>query len=100
MSSALVPIVSVWLAALADPSGGGLSHPAPEPHRSDPQAIQLATEPPVSEVRVGDIAPDFSYQAGDGSWRSLHDLTRGGHVLLVFAPRERELHAIERDRER
>ena len=57
-------------------------------------------EPPAAEVRVGDRAPDFSYQSFDGRWRNLHDLRAQGPVLLVIAPSEPQLRAIERERER
>jgi peroxiredoxin len=55
-------------------------------------------EPPTSEVRVGDLAPDFSFEGFDGRWRNLHDLRVQGPVLLVIAPDTDPLMALERER--
>jgi peroxiredoxin len=57
-------------------------------------------EPPSAEVRMGDKAPDFSFEGFDGRWRRLRDLRLQGPVLLVFAPDEQELRTIARERER
>jgi len=57
-------------------------------------------EPPVSIVRKGDAAPNFSYQSHDGRWRHLRDLVDKGAVLLVFAARDHHLVRLERERER
>jgi peroxiredoxin len=58
-----------------------------------------ASEPPTTEVRPGEPAPNFSYQSSEGRWRRLRDLTDKGAVLLVFAPREHTLIRLERERE-
>ena len=56
-------------------------------------------EPPISEVRVGDPAPNFSYQGFDGRWTRLHHLVDQGPVLLVFGLTESQMTALERERD-
>ncbi|MBI1795790.1 MAG: redoxin domain-containing protein [Candidatus Eisenbacteria bacterium] len=75
--------------------------PGPPNDYIDGGAVHAAqTEPQASPVDLGDIAPDFSYQAADGRWQHLHDLLAQGPTLLVFGPTDVVLRAIERDRER
>ena len=50
-------------------------------------------------VEVGTQAPDFSFDSQGRSLR-LHDLRAQGHLLLVFAPDEARLVALERERPR
>ncbi len=79
-----------------DISGSGVSpRPTPEP----PSPFFYAAEPPASEVRVGDAAPDFSYQGYDGRWMRLHHLLDQAPVLLVFGANESQLAQIEKERE-
>jgi peroxiredoxin len=53
-----------------------------------------------TEVKVGDEAPDFSYQGVDGHWLHLQDILVHGPVLLVFGADELTLRVIEHERER
>ncbi len=53
-----------------------------------------------TEVKVGDEAPDFSYQGVDGRWLHLQDILVQGPVLLVFGADELTLRVIEHERER
>lgn len=54
---------------------------------------------PATEVCLGDIAPDFSYQGVDGRWRHLRDLVRDHPALLVFGANEGVLRVLESERE-
>ena len=73
------------------PGVGSGVHPGPLTSRP--------VDPPVTEVCLGDIAPDFSYQAVDARWRRLHDLVTDHPVLLVFGADEAALRALESERE-
>lgn len=77
--------------------------PPPSPNRNDTPSSSLsltppAPEPPAATVRVGDTAPDVSFQTADGASRRLDDLLRQGHVLLVFSPGEDGLRALQHER--
>jgi peroxiredoxin len=54
---------------------------------------------PATEVCLGDIAPDFSYQGVDARWRHLRDLVRDHPALLVFGANEGVLRILEGERE-
>ena len=56
-------------------------------------------EPPNTPVGIGDPAPDFSFETSDHSWHHLRDLLGQGGVLLIFAPTDAQLQALEADRE-
>jgi len=58
-----------------------------------------AAEPAPVIIESGDPAPDFSYQAESGEWFSLHRLLEQGSVMLVFAPAESTLRALESERD-
>lgn len=58
-----------------------------------------ALETPATEVCLGDIAPDFSYQGVDARWRRLRDLVHDHPALLVFGANEGTLRIIESERE-
>jgi len=92
-------VATVILSAAVDP---GNAPQGPSLERLNPGATQQTgkPEPPTTEVRIGDVAPDFSYQAFDGRWRRLHELRAQGPVLLVFVPDENELRSMERQRAR
>jgi len=72
----------------------------------DQDVIQLqnlardASEPPITPVVPGSIAPDFSYQTPDDEWHRLRDLIAQGPVLMLIGPRDANLTALEKDRER
>jgi len=99
-----MPLASLiaLLAALSavDPGSSpyGTSHNRVNP--ISPPLQSGSPEPPAAEVRIGDQAPDFSFEGFDGKWRNLHDLRAQGPVLLVIAPTEPQLRALERERER
>jgi len=59
----------------------------------------LSLEPPPTEVCLGDIAPDFSYQGPDARWRRLRDLVAETPVLLVFGANDGVLRIVEGERE-
>lgn len=91
----------VWIAVSAGFSMAASSH-APLP--SDPgygtRAVQPSPpEPPVALVRLGDKAPDISWEAEGGRWLHLHDLLAQGPVLLVFAPDLAQMKALAADAE-
>jgi len=92
-------VATVLLSAAVDP---GNAPQGPSLDRMNPSSsLQTGKpEPPTTEVRIGDAAPDFSYQAFDGRWRRLHELRAQGPVLLVFVPDENELRLMERERAR
>jgi peroxiredoxin len=97
--AARMALVAVVLSAAVDPGSVPVGPPAQRLIPSS--ALQPGKpEPPTTEVRVGDMAPDFSYQSHDGKWRRLHELRVHGPILLVFAPDEQQLKAIERERTR
>ena len=54
---------------------------------------------PATEVCLGDVAPDFSYQGVDARWRRLRDLVAEAPILLVFGANDAALRAIEGERE-
>jgi peroxiredoxin len=82
-----------------DPGGNG-NPPLETSLRAERSTLNIATqEPPQTEVAIGASAPDFSYQGADGQWRHLHDLLGQGVVLLVFGADERNLAALERERD-
>ncbi|HYM81010.1 MAG TPA: redoxin domain-containing protein [Candidatus Limnocylindria bacterium] len=83
----------------ADPGGNG-NPPSHSSLTAEQPTLNVAThEPPQAEVAVGGSAPDFSYQGPDSRWRHLHDLTSQGVVLLVFGAAERDLEAMESERD-
>lgn len=76
------------------PSGTNVKPPSqPTSH------FAFMSEPPVSEVQVGDAAPNFSYQGFDGRWMRLHHLVDQGPVLLVFGLNDAQLGTLERERD-
>jgi peroxiredoxin len=95
-----LPLVSLYLVLMMS---GEFAHPASAP-RPDRQANSgLAghlPEPPVMILRIGDPAPNFSFEGYDGRWMRLHHLLDQGPVLLVFGARERELRRLRDERGR
>lgn len=55
-------------------------------------------EPPAMVIRVGDPAPNFSFQGYGGRWMRLHHFLDQGPVLLVFGAREVELRRLQAER--
>lgn len=64
-----------------------------------PTLSPRAPEPPSSPLMVGDLAPDFAWQAADRRVVSMKDLLFHGSLLLVFSPDDASLRAIQRERE-
>src|SRR5262245_8504444 len=72
----------------------------PGPVGANPSGLtSRPVDTPATEVCVGDIAPDFSYQGTDARWRHLHDLVADHPVLLVFGADEAALRTLESERE-
>lgn len=99
MRITLMLVAAAFLGAVQD-----LAHRSPpSPGVSTTQrAVGLqarAAEPPVTEVCLGDIAPDVSYQGVDARWRRLRELVSETPALLVFGASDAALRAIERERE-
>jgi peroxiredoxin len=101
MKFTLLLAIATLLATAGDPndrlhrpSGASLSTQAGTTLTGGP------LETPATEVRLGDRAPDFSYQGVDGGWRHLRDILAHGPVLLVFGADELTLRVIEHERER
>src|SRR5258705_2730912 len=93
----MIALAAALLSAAVDP--GSTPFPSSEDGHPVVSPVQNgAPEPPTSEVRVGDLAPDFSFEAFDGKWRNLRDLRVQGSVLLVIAPDRDQLSALERER--
>jgi peroxiredoxin len=56
-------------------------------------------EPPNTPVAAGDPAPDFSFETSDHRWYHLRDLLVQGSVMLVFAPTDAQMRALESERD-
>ena len=72
------------------------------PTGGTPPGLSLTSRPvdtPATEVCLGDIAPDFSYQGTDARWRRLRDLVADHPVLLVFGANEATLRILEGERD-
>lgn len=92
-------IIALVTALLAAVEPGSNPNAVTESGRSSIAPLQSGgPEPPTSEVRVGDLAPDFSFEGFDGRWRNLHDLRVQGPVLLVISPDSDPLLLLERER--
>lgn len=96
LSSLLLAVVVAATVPLqpGEPPG---SPPAAE--RGLPTISPRAAEPPSSTLMVGDIAPDFAWQVGDRRFASMKEALAQGSLLLVFAPNDRQLRAIEEERD-
>lgn len=90
--------VAVLLAVGPDPTASAPSNSEPV-SGATPALASRAQEPPITPVMLGDVAPDFSYQAPDGQWRKLGNLLAQGPVLLVFGATRDQLRAIQAERE-
>lgn len=100
MRLTLLLAVSALLAAADGPNDRGLSNGAvPEPPTGNSIVVR-PLDTYVTEVQLGDTAPDFSYQGVDGRWLHLQDILTQGPVLLVFGADERSMRMIEHERER
>lgn len=78
---------------------GTLPHSASLPSRSGAPLQPLSVDTPATEVCVGDVAPDFSYQGVDARWRRMRDLVATAPILLVFGANDATLRGIESERE-
>ena len=101
MKFTLLIAVTMMLAAPGDPGErtSQLSDGLP-PSADVTLLARRALETPATEVRLGDAAPNFSYQGSDRRWRRLTDILAQGPVLLAFGADELTLRVIEHDRER
>ena len=88
-------VVALLLGSGVDRNPEGSTGPGASQPRSH---FTFRAEPPISEVRVGDAAPNFSFQGFDGRWTRLHHLVDQGPVLLVFGLNESQMTALERER--
>lgn len=96
----LLAILSL-LATPGDPDDRLARTPAGLPPGPDATALLgRATDAPATEVRLGDPAPNFSFQGSDGRWRHLSDVVAQGPVLLTFGADELTLRVLEHERER
>jgi peroxiredoxin len=99
MKFTLVLAIAVMLAAANDPTDRG-AVPTPSTGTSAGPALHpRALETPATEVCLGDVAPNVSYQGTDARWLRLKDITTQGAVLLVIGADERTLRVLERERE-
>ena len=56
----------------------------------------LSVEPDAASLQISSPAPMFSYIATDGRWHRSDELLSRGPVLLMFAPTEQDLNAIQK----
>jgi peroxiredoxin len=70
-----------------------------DPARTPTTLSAVPSELPVAIVSAGDPAPDVSWDVPGARPQRLRDLRAHGHVLLVFAPTESQLLALERERD-
>ena len=100
MRLTLLLAVTALLATVDDP----VNRPAPSSATiAVPEGTSLHPRPSetfATEVKLGDDAPDFSYQGVDRRWIHLHDILQQGPVLLVFGADEVSLRVLEQERER
>jgi peroxiredoxin len=68
----------------------------PAPHAGSP-IYGLATGGDYAVIDVGAQAPDFSFESAPG-WKHLRDVREQGRVLLLVAPDDEQLLALERER--
>ncbi len=99
MSSVSTLSLALVLALGNDPALSPGSTTPPLSDRSHAISVPGPVETPSSPVTVGDPAPDFSFRAVDGQWRRLADLRAHGPVLLVLAPDDRDLRALQAERD-
>ncbi len=88
------------LLALAVPcaaaANGGANTTPSDPRTQNLYPLGSASE--YAYLGAGQSAPDFHYDAADGSDARLHDLLAQGHVLLVFGAGDEHLRGIEHER--
>lgn len=96
-----LPLASLYSLLLM---GSGLdlartaSHQPDRPSHLGNSVAGRIPEPPTMLIRVGDPAPNFSFEGYDGRWMRLHHLLDQGPVLLVFGAREPELRRLQQER--
>jgi peroxiredoxin len=56
----------------------------------------IASEPQAATLQIGAPAPMFSYLATDGQWHRFDEQLKSGAALILFAPSEAELSAVQR----
>jgi len=94
------PVLALAFAAVATPAFAQ-EEEVPmvtiEPDSTHHALVELPPEFPFEFDAPPAIAPDFQFESADGGWKHLHDLCAKGHVLLIFAPDDRQLKALEHD---
>lgn len=99
MRITLLMIAVAVLGAVHELSDRRSMSTAPVPTRPGFALQSKPVDTPATEVCLGDIAPDFSYQGADARWRRLRDLVAESPILIVFGADDAALRAIERERE-
>lgn len=100
MRITLLLVAAAFLGAIQDLGDhGSMSPGSPYPPRTGNALQGQPLESPATEVCLGDVAPDFSYQGVDAHWRRLHDLVADRPVLLVFGGNVGLLRILEGERE-
>jgi peroxiredoxin len=95
-------VVILLLAAITQRPGEGPTTPPPNSGMTAaPQPLTpTATEPLPAPIRVGDMVPSVSFQPLDGTSVTLRAFAAQGHVLLVVAPGDEALRALQAERDR
>jgi peroxiredoxin len=89
--AAVTPLLFATVAWAADPS------PMNSARRDDPRRmVPVATDPQAATIQVGGPAPMFSFIAADGRWHRSDELVLRGAVLMLIAPADDDLVAIEK----
>lgn len=100
MRITLIMLAAAVFGAALDVGGHRPLSSEPPPAARPGESLQArALEVPATEVRLGDVAPEFSYQGGDARWRRLRDLVKDSPVLLVFGADEPALRGLDRERD-
>ncbi len=95
----LLIAVAVFGAVHEHSDRGSLNSGSPTTTRPGLALQGRPIDTPATEVRLGDVAPDVSYQGVDARWRRLRELVAESPILMVFGATDETLRAIERERE-
>ena len=100
MRITLLLVAAAIFGAVHDMSGRATPPPGSPPAARPGSALQaMPVETPATEVCLGDVAPDFSYQDPDARWRRLRDLVAATPALLIFGANDGVLRIVESERE-
>lgn len=92
-----VVALTLAMTPFAPPASRAVSTTVPNGAHTVPLDL-VGPEPPVAYVTAGERAPNVSWQSEEGAWVHLSDLRAHGSVLLVIAPGEAELTALQHER--